>query len=142
MAIKIPGLEKIVTDALLEVSIQYEREVNRVIESETEFADQGFTSQDIIDTGNLQASLQVDGRAIQQGYELSFSWEPRDPESGYPYAPAVWSGFFAWGRKFIPGRRWDTRAAKNMKIVQVFVKELKERGVKVLSVTDNTNSLP
>lgn len=142
MALEIPGLDKIITASLLEMAIQYEREVNRVIESENEFSDQGFVGQDIIDTGNLQRSLKVNGGNIPGGYEISFSWEPRDPDSGYPYAPAVWSGFFAWGKKYIPARHWDTRAAKNIKIVKSFADQLKKRGIKVLSVIDNTNSLP
>ena len=138
-------LKQVIAECLAEVAAEYETEVNRVIESENEFADLGFVSQDIVDTGRLKNSLVVETRAGEGDLvsEISFSWEPRSTENNYPYAPAVWMGFFAFGGpKFIPGRHWDTRAAKNIQIVRRFGDRLTRKGIKVVGIVDNTSSLP
>lgn len=133
-----------IKDAMGEVYAEYNVEVDRVIESENEFADLGFVNQDIVDTMRLLNSkvvlTQEDLGAIIT--IMIVTWAPISPENGFPYGPAVWRGFFAWGRKFIEGRHWDTRAAKNIDVTRNFVNKLRRRGVNAKVVFDNISSLP
>lgn len=139
------GLEKIVKETMREVYQEYSQEVDRVIRSDTEFADQGFVGQDIVLSGALLNSKQEQiqenaGRFISQ---VSFSWNPVNPDNGAAYAVPVWRGFFAYGgTKFIPGRQWDTRAIKNYRPTSQLVKKLRSRGLKAQIIVDNENSLP
>lgn len=133
-------LKKAVKNAMKKTSVAYIKEVDKTIKSTTEF----IPGQDIIDTGNLLRSLEVSvkqdtGRIIIQ---YAYKWAPVNPKNGFAYAVAVWMGFFAFGRKFIPPRPWDTRAAKNLKVVNKFAANLKAEGVKVTKVVSNINSLP
>ncbi len=133
-------LKKAVKRAMAKTSIEYIKEVDKTIKSTTEF----IPGQDIIDTGNLLRSLQASikqdsGRIIIQ---YAYKWAPVNPKNGFAYAVAVWMGYFAFGRKFIPPRPWDTRAAKNLRVVHRFATNLKAEGVKVTRVVSNLSSLP
>lgn len=91
--------------AIAKVSI----ELDRVIESEVEFSDLGFLGQDIVDTGRLR-----DSKVIAPNPDgVTFTYDPVSPENGYHYGAAVWLGFWAFGKKYIPGRPWTLRAVKN-----------------------------
>ncbi len=137
-------LRSIVKEAMGEVYAEYNVEVDRVIESLNEFADLGFIDQDIIDTGRFLNSKLITtrediGRLIT---EMEVEWSPQSPDNGAYYAPYLWRGYFAWGKKFIQGRHFDTRAAKNIDVTRNFVEKLRQKGVKAEIIFDNTSSLP
>lgn len=107
-------------------------ELDRVIESGSEFADLGFSGQDIIDSERLKDSKVVSSSPNS----VTFTYEPKSPENGYPYAPAVYEGFFAWGRKYIPGRPWTDRAVFNENPVKNMAFYLDNLGYNVTIVRD------
>lgn len=114
-----------INEAFAEVIAVVNEEFDAVISSEDEFGDLGFVGQDIIDTGRLLNSKQVN---VENG-RAEWSWNPTSPDTGVPYAAAVRNGFFAFGRKYIPGRHWDTRAIKRADPVSLLVDELEKRGI-------------
>ncbi len=133
-------LKKAVKRAMAKTAVEYTKQVDKTIKSTTEF----IPGQDIIDTGNLLRSLEISvrqdsGRMIVQ---YAYKWAPINPKTGFAYAVAVWTGFFAFGRKFIPPRPWDTRTAKRMRVVHLFAMNLEIEGVKVIRVVSNLDSLP
>lgn len=133
-----------IKDVMSEIIALYDIEVDRVIQSLNEFAELGFTEQDIVDSARLLNSKKLD-TIEDQGSTVTrttFTWDPISPENGFPYAPAVWAGFFAWGRKFIPGRKWDLRAAKNTAIALEFVSRMRKRGWDAQLIFENISTLP
>ncbi len=92
---------------------------------------------DIIDTGRLRDSIIID----TDNYKTKWEWGPRNPDNGYPYAPAVYSGFLAYGKKPIPGRHWPEKAMKRVDPVSAFSAELELMGIKVSIVENNANLL-
>lgn len=105
-------------------------EYDAVIEDLNEFADLGFVDWDIVDTGRLRDSKQLDVRTEANGdLNATWDWNPHDPETGYPYAAAVYSGFNAYGKRYIPGRPWPERAIKRVDIPKALSAEMKLRGV-------------
>lgn len=105
----IAQLKKDVEDATAIATSKIDSELDRVIESLDEFSDLGFVSQDIVDTGRLRDSKVI--TANPNG--VTFSYEPKSPENGFPYAPAIYLGFFAWGKYWVEGRPFTLRAVKN-----------------------------
>ena len=121
------NIKEIVEECFGEVASEIEQECDRVIESTSEFASEGFPSQDIIDTGRLLDSKEVNASDTS----LQISWNPRDPNTGFPYASAIVNGFFAYGgSKYIPGRNFPVRAVQNSDPVDSLVKKLKAKGLK------------
>lgn len=122
------NLEEIAEDAFAEIVAQYNIHVDEVIESLEAFNDLGFTEQDIVDTGRLR-----DSKLVQVEDNLAeFEWSPRAPKTGFAYAPLVWAGFMAYGKKYVPGRHWPERAAatlNNHGVTTSFVEALKQRGL-------------
>lgn len=116
-----------IQDSFAELVANLNEEFDEVITSESEFSDLGFAGQDIVDTGRLRDSKIV---AVSSD-TANFSWNPKDPRSGYPYAKAVQSGFFAYGKKYIPGRPWDLRAVANVDPISLIAGELRLKGYKV-----------
>lgn len=130
-------IEKDVADAMAKVFAKYDIEVDRVIESPNEFSNLGFIGQDIVDTGRLLKS-----KVITIGtFNGMWEWAPISPENGFPYGPAVHEGFLAWGKKFIPGRPWDVRAAQNIDPVQIVVNVLNSKGYRVKIKQNNISLL-
>ena len=127
------SIRKIVKEAFAVVVAELNEEFDRVIEDPNEFQDLGFIDQDIIDTGRLKNSKIVNASDLQ----VTWSWEPISPENGYSYASAVYHGFFAYGKKYIPGRRWTDRAVARIKPLKKLEKELNKRGLKAKITKDN-----
>ena len=131
-------LESIVEECFGEVASEIEQESDRVIESLTEFSDLGFEGQDIIDTGRLLNSKEVEATDTS----IKLTWSPRNPENGFPYAPAVVNGFFAYGgSKFIPGRNFPVRAVQNVDPVNSLAEKLRAKGLKVRVIQNNVSLL-
>ncbi len=121
-----------------EIAAKYDIESDRVIEDPNEFSNLGFVNQDIIDTGRLLRSKII----VPKGdLEIQFSWNPVNPDNGYEYASAVWWGFSAWGKKFIPGRPWSDRAMHNIDPVNGIAKHLQNLGYDAKVVRDDTRSI-
>jgi hypothetical protein len=125
----IDEVEQMILEAFGQTVADYNVFVDEIIESTEEFGDLGFTGQDIIDTGRLKDSKMVDSTET----ETSFEWSPKSPENGFSYAPAVWAGFYPWGReKFVPGRHWPERAAIKLNdegVTKTFVNYLRQQGL-------------
>lgn len=117
-------LKKDLVEARAKAIAKVDAELDRVIESPSEFADLGFDGQDIVDTSRLLKSKII--TADPNG--VTFGYDPVDPDSGYHYAAAVYFGFFAFGKKYIPGRRWTIRSVKNENPVLNMVDSLKGMG--------------
>ncbi len=129
-------LEKIVQDAIAEVMDSYNEEVDNVIQSNEEWF------QDIVDTGRLLDSKKVNISTEGNTTTGEFTWDPNDPDTGYAYAQAVWSGFFAYnGSKYIPGRHWPERAMKNVDPVEAIASYLQEKGIDAEVVQNNIDQL-
>ena len=60
-------------------------EYDDVIESEVAFSDLGFVGQDIVDTARFLKSKTLTVREDS----VVWSWNPKSPENGYPYAAAL-----------------------------------------------------
>lgn len=98
-----------------------------VISDPNEFSDLGFTEQDIIDTGRFKDSQVVSETRDDGNVQVRWSWSPTSPENGYKYAPALHFGYNAWGKKWIPGRPWTTRAVRRINPVQRFEDGVRRR---------------
>lgn len=133
----IAKLKKDVAEARGTAIAKIDSELDRVIESMSEFSDLGFVDQDIVDTGRLR-----DSKIIQANPDgVTFTYAPKSPENGYPYAPAVFLGYFAWGKKYIPGRPWTIRALKNENPVRNIADELESMGYDVKVRFDGIETL-
>ena len=106
---------------------KYSEEVDRVIETPGIFPE--FPDSDIINTGRLLNSKKI----VQDILDVTFSWNPVDPETKYPYAPAVWGGFFK-GSRYIEGRQWDLVAYDNVNAADELVIHFKSLGYEVKRV--------
>ena len=104
-----------------------DKEYVDVIEDPNEFGDLGFRNQDIVDTGRFRESQKVIEERTEHGVEVKWHWNPVDPESGYQYAPALYAGYSAFGKKWIPGRPWPERAVKRVDPGKVFEDGVKNR---------------
>ena len=134
-----PEVKKAVTRLVNE----YLREVNRVIESDSEFADLGFIGQDIVDTRRFLESRKVNKVETKNKVRHEIYWDATDPRTGFPYPEAIWTGFFAYGgSKWIEGRRFDTRAWKNLRSNEKLVARLRKNGIRSRSVRNNDRDLP
>lgn len=133
----IAKIKKDVADASAEAIAKVDQELDRVISSDSEFSDLGFSAQDIIDTERLFNSKVI--AATPDG--VTFTYDPVSPENGYHYAPAVFLGFFAWGKKYIPGRPWTHRAVRNENPVTNIAAALESQGYQVRIKRDGTADL-
>lgn len=132
-------LEKLLKEKIFpEIVARYDIESDRVIEDPNEFANLGFVDWDIVDTGRLLKSKII---SVEGDLGVRFSWDPVSPENGYHYASAVYHGFHAWGKKYIPGRPWSERAAHNIEPVKFIAKELSRAGYKVKVLRDRTRDI-
>ena len=122
---EIAKLKKAIADSFANVVAQMDAEYTKVIESDTEFADLGFSGQDIVDTGRFRDSQIVNSRTVGGVTVVEWSWNPQDPDTGYHYAAALYSGFNAYGKKWIPGRPWTERAIANVDPFQLFIDGIK-----------------
>ena len=104
-------------------------EYDAVIEDPNEFSDLGFDSQDIIDTGRFKDSKLLDVRTENDRINAHWSWNPTDPETGYHYAAALYTGFMAYGKKWIPGRPWPDRAIARVDPPKALQAEMKLQGI-------------
>jgi len=101
-------------------------EYDDVIESEVVFGDLGFVGQDIVDTARFLKSKTLTVREDS----VVWSWNPKSPENGYPYAAALYTGFWAFGKKYIAGRPWTDRAIERVNLPEWMSYELGKMGVK------------
>lgn len=114
-------------EAWADVVAKLEVEMENVIRDPEAFSDIGFSDQDIVDTERFVNSQQVQVK----GRHVKFAWNPRDPKTGYEYAPALYYGFFAYGgRKYIKGRRWPEKACDRVDIPTTLKDEMVRRGIK------------
>lgn len=132
----IAQLQKDVQEATGEAIAKVDLELDRVIESESEFQDLGFVEQDIVDTGRLRDSKVI--TATPNG--VTFSYDPVNPDDGYHYASAIFLGFNV-GRKYIPGRPWTNRAVKNENPTVNVAEHLRGLGYKVRTRYDGTEMM-
>lgn len=140
MALK--PLKNVLKNVMADLVAEYVQEVTRVIVTPGEF--EKFPDSDIVDTGRLRDSMIISSNPTTGDIlaDVEIEWNPKDPETGYFYAAAVYFGFFAYGgTKFISGRKWDIKALKNLNFIQTLADKLKAKGFKVESVTDNIQSL-
>jgi hypothetical protein len=100
-------------------------EYDDVIESEVVFSDLGFVGQDIVDTARFLKSKTLTVRQDSVVWE----WNPKSPETGYPYAAALYTGFWAFGKKYIPGRPWADRAIERVVLPEWISYELGKMGI-------------
>lgn len=133
----IAQIKKDVSEARGVAIAKLDIELDRVIESEKEFSDLGFISQDIVDTGRLRDSKVIS--ANPNG--VTFSYDPVSPDNGYHYGNAIFFGFFAWGKKYIPGRPWTIRAVKNEDPVLNMANFLEDLGYQVTINYDGVRDL-
>lgn len=108
-------IEKDLKDSLGRWAAEYNEEVDRVITTEGIFP--AFPDSDIVLSGRLRDSKQIDAK----GLEISFLWNPINPDNGFAYAPAVWSGFFAFGKYYVAGRQWDIFTLENFAPLDIIV---------------------
>jgi hypothetical protein len=134
-------IEKLIQEAFGQTIADYNVYVDEIIESTEEFGDSGFSGQDIVDTGRLRDSKIIDA----QPNLVSLEWTPKDPDSGFSYAPAVWAGFHPYGgEKFVPGRHWPERAAKKLNgegITKAFVTYLQQQGLNAQVINNGDEEL-
>lgn len=121
------ALAKDVKKAARKVYANLEEEVDRVIESDSEFSDLGF-KKNIVLSGRLRDSRISDIQEKGESITYESTWDPANPDNGYHYATAVHEGFFAWGHTYIPGRPWTERTIENIPPESELVKELKKLG--------------
>jgi len=101
-------------------------EFQAVISDTYAFADIGLTNQDIIWSGALKASQDMNIND-SKNITATWIWDPVDPESGYHYANDVFVGFNAWGDgRFIPGRNWPGKALDRLDPIIYLRKKLKQ----------------
>lgn len=114
-------------EAWADVVAELEVEMEAVIRDPNAFADQGFTDQDMVDSGRFQMSQQV---AVKGGI-AKFRWTAKSPETGFPYPIALYTGFRAWGKgKLISGRRWPEKAVDRLDVPGTLKQKMAERGIK------------
>ncbi|MBD2570052.1 hypothetical protein [Anabaena lutea] len=104
-------------------------EYDDVIESDTAFADLGFIGQDIVDTQRfLKSKTLITGQDFAK-----WEWNPKSPLNGYPYAAALYTGFYAFGKYPVAGRPWTDRAIERVNIPEWMAHELRKMGIKARS---------
>jgi len=134
-------IEKLIQEAFGQTIADYNVYVDEIIESTEEFGDSGFSGQDIVDTGRLRDSKIIDAQLNL----VSLEWTPKDPDSGFSYAPAVWAGFHPYGgEKFVPGRHWPERAARKLNgegITKAFVTYLQQQGLNAQVINNGDEEL-
>jgi hypothetical protein len=133
----IAKLQQDVAEATAQAIAKVDAELDRVITDENEFTDLGFIDQDIVDTGRLRDSKVI--TANPNG--VTFTYDPVAPENGYHYGAAIWNGFWAFGRTYVPGRPWTLRAIQNENPVDNTIAALQEMGYKVKLKSDGTEIL-
>ena len=121
------NIDGIIQDCFADVMATLNQEFDDVISDEMAFSDIGFVGQDIIDSSRLLNSKTVEANPLS----VSWQWNPRSPENGFPYAKAVREGFFAFGKKYIPGRQWDIRALERVDPVDLLAQKLANKGFDV-----------
>lgn len=104
-------------------------EYDAVIEDPNEFSNLGFYDQDIIDTGRFLDSKILNVQTVGDRVTAYWIWNPKDPETGYHYAAALYVGFMAYGKKWIPGRPWVDRAVERVDPTKALHAEMRARGI-------------
>ncbi|MEW5857379.1 MAG: hypothetical protein AB1861_08360 [Cyanobacteriota bacterium] len=123
----VSAMNKAFDEAWADVVAEVELEMEAVIRDPNAFADQGFTDQDIVDTERFVNSQTV----TVQKRVAKFAWNPTDPETGYKYALALYSGFRAYGKgKYIPGRKWPEKAVDRVDVPATLKEKMEARGIK------------
>lgn len=123
--IDVSQINRVINDAWGSVVATVGDEMQAVIMDPTEFADLGFTDQDIVLTGRLRDSQVV---SVSEN-RAEWSWDPHGTD-GYPYAASVYAGFNAYGGpKYVPGRNWPERGIDRTNVPKALAAELHLRGV-------------
>ncbi|QSJ14596.1 hypothetical protein JYQ62_22110 [Nostoc sp. UHCC 0702] len=102
-------------------------EFDDVIESDNAFADRGFVNWDIVDTGRFLKSKTI---ASPSPNLVRWEWNPKNPKNSYPYAAALYTGFMAFGKQYIPGRPWTDRAIERVNVPEWMAFELWKMGIR------------
>lgn len=133
-------IDAIAEEAFAKIVADYNIAVDETIESMDAFTDLGFVNQDIVDTGRLRNSKLVTATSNT----AEFEWNPVSPKNKFAYAGAVWTGFMAFGKYFVPGRHWAERTAINLNdigITNSFVEALKNKGLDAYVVVNGDEEL-
>ena len=125
-------LQKALAEAFGQAMADLDGEFDRVIEDPNEFSDLGFTDQDIVDTGRFRDSKTLNA----EGNSASWNWNPTDPDTGDQYALGLYTGFLAFGRRWVPGRPWPERAIDNLDVPQKIADYLGEMGIEATAETE------
>ena len=118
-----------IREAYAEVISTLNDEFDEVISDPNEFNDLGFYDQDIIDTERFLKSKMLNVQSSGERLTAFWIWDPVDPETGYHYGAALYTGFMAYGRKWIPGRPWVERAIARVNPTKALHAEMRARGV-------------
>lgn len=126
--VKVNKIKTAAKEALDDYSLNLDIEFRKVISDTNAFSNLGFINQDIIDTGRLKDSQKVTTTPSLSGDKVTkvWEWDPVSPETGRHYAGDVFVGFYAFGKKWIPGRDWPNKAFENLD-EDLFEKYLKKR---------------
>ena len=123
-------------DSFGDITAEIDQKLDEVIETPGYFEG---NPNDIVDTGRLRDSKEVDA----QKDKVTFTYEPKNPDNGYPYAPAVWAGFYAYGgSKYIEGRHWTERAVKEVDPAERLAELMEEKGYSAEVKFNNIDALP
>ena len=120
-------LKQIIKESFSQVVDELDLEFQVVISDSNAFADIGVYNQDIIWTGRLKESQQLEISTDRNNVKASWRWNPFDPESGEYYAGDVFVGFTTWSGRFIPGRNWPDKGIERYNPIDNFVLKLKQK---------------
>ena len=136
MAINREALKRLIEKADNETMAELSAEFQEVISDTNAFP--GFVDQDIIDTGEFKESQQLNRKTR---FSTVFNWDPVS-EDGYHYAAGLHTGFWAWGRTYIPGRNWTGLAIRRDRPVTRLAHKLKQSGLRVKCKDNSTRFYP
>lgn len=123
----IAKLKQIIQESFNEVVRELDLEFQAVISDTNAFADIGVYNQDIIWSGRLKESQQLEISTEKNKAKASWQWDPVDPETGDHYAGDVFVGFTTWSGRFIPGRNWPDKGIERYDPIDNFVLKLKQK---------------
>lgn len=111
--------------AVKEYIKELDQEYQVVIADTYAFSDVGVMNQDIIWSGKLKQSQQMN---IQDSKNIkaNWVWDPVDEKTGEHYASDVLNGFTTWSGRNIPGRNWPSKAVERVEPIPFLIKKLKD----------------
>lgn len=120
-------LKRMIIQSFEETIKELDMEFQAVISDTNAFADIGVFNQDIIWSGRLKESQQLELSTEGNKVKASWQWDPVDPETGDHYAGDVFVGFTTWSGRFIPGRNWPDKGIERYDPFDNFVVKLRAK---------------